>query len=170
MKELKTNVKKPDKPRAIAWLDSALDSIEDNTEYEITLKKKAKHRSLNANAYAWVLINKLSEANGLPPEFVYREQLKAMGGHSEVVTVGQAAADKVITLWKLNGLGWTAEPIGEHDGEVDLLLSYGSSVFETWQMAQLIDNLVQDCRQIGIETMSPAELDSIIAAWGDNHA
>lgn len=162
---MKTTITKPDKSRAQAWLDAAIDSFPDGAELVIEIKKKPKHRSLTANAYAWVLIDKLADTYGIPPELVYREQLKELGGHATVVSVSIAAEEEMRQLWETRGLGWTVTRCGVYDDTVDLLLSYGSSAFTTYQMARFIDNLVQECKQLDIETMPPDELNSLIAAW-----
>ena len=42
---------------------------------------------------------------------------------------------------------------------------YGSSVYDTKQMSTLIDNIVQDCKAMGIETLPPEKLKMMITAW-----
>lgn len=52
-------------------------------------------------------------------------------------------------------------------GCVNVTVWYGSSVYDTEQMARLIDAIVQDCRDVGIETMTPRELDALVSRWGE---
>lgn len=40
--------------------DEEINKIYENSEYTVTLTKKSKKRSLNANAYAWVLCDKIA--------------------------------------------------------------------------------------------------------------
>lgn len=47
-----------------------------------------------------------------------------------------------------------------------MVLYYGSSTFDTKQMARLIDNIVQDCKALGIETLTPQQLDALKEEWG----
>lgn len=42
---------------------------------------------------------------------------------------------------------------------------YGSSTYDTRQMSQLIDSLVQDCKALDIETMAPDKLAAMMEAW-----
>ena len=51
-------------------------------------------------------------------------------------------------------------------GCTNVTLWYGSSVFDTKQMSDLINNLIQDCNEQGIETMTQSEIDRSIALWG----
>ena len=42
-----------------------------------------------------------------------------------------------------------------------------SSDYDTAQMSQLIELVVADCKQNGIETMTPRELDALVSRWGE---
>ena len=47
----------------------------------------------------------------------------------------------------------------------NLAAYHGSSVYDTKQMSRLIDNLVQDCKEIGIETLPPEKLSLLVEDW-----
>jgi hypothetical protein len=42
-----------------------------------------------------------------------------------------------------------------------------SSDYDTAQMSQLIVLVVADCKENGIETMTPRELDALVSRWGE---
>lgn len=129
-------------------------------------KKYRPTRSLDANAYAWVLINKLSEATGLPPKTVYRETIRDIGGSADVLCMLERSADEFIAKWVSKGLGWQAEKLpSKLDGCVNVMAYAGSSTYDTRQMSQLIDILVQDCKEFGIETLPPDKLSAMVEAW-----
>lgn len=44
-------------------------------------------------------------------------------------------------------------------------LFYGSSAYDTAQMSRLIDNIVQECKAQGIETMPTEKLDRLKEMW-----
>ena len=133
-------------------------------EYEITRKKK--RRSLDANAYAWVLIDKLAEALSMDKSEVYKRAIREIGGTSKIVCIKAKAADELSRIWEKNGLGWQAEQFpSKIPGCVNLQLHYGSSVYDTKQMSLLIDKLVQDCKALGIETMTDRELSLLLEGW-----
>lgn len=126
---------------------------------DITIKKHRKRRSLDANAYFWVLCDRLAEATGEPKEQVYRHCIRGIGGNCETVCVKEQAADKLRQGWGHNGLGWVTETMpSKLEGCVNVVLYYGSSTYDTAQMSRLIDNVIQDCKAVGIETMTPMEL------------
>lgn len=130
---------------------------------EAAFKIFREKRSMSANAYAWVLINKLSEAMSLSAREIYREHIKEMGVYRDV-PVDENAENTLKTVWEAYGLGWFAERVdfAEQKGFVILRLWYGSSVYNTKQMSRFIDSLVQDCKALGIETMTPEQIHSLI--------
>lgn len=58
-----------DSPRAA---QEVIGEMEEGKRYELTLKQQRKKRSLDSNAYAWTLMDKLAERMGLPKEEIYR--------------------------------------------------------------------------------------------------
>ena len=133
-------------------------------EYEIV--KKKKKRSLDSNAYAWVLIDKLAEALSLPKEEVYRNAIRQIGGVSETVCVVEEGVEQLTRSWCRNGLGWSFEVFDSKiEGCKNVTLHYGSSVYDQAQMGALIDALVQDCKALGIETLPPERLSAMLEAW-----
>ena len=133
----------------------------------LTLKvsRQTKKRSLDANAYAWVLIGKIAEKTNVPKNEVYREAIRDIGSY-EIVCVKEEAADSLRRKWEHNGIGWQTETmLSKLDGCTNVLLYYGSSTYDTEQMSRLIENLIQDCEALGIETKSQAEIDSLLNSW-----
>ena len=136
--------------------------------YDLEVKEHRKKRSLDANAYAWVLINKIADELRMPPVEIYRQAIQNVGGNYEVLPVKEEAAEHFKQVWQAQGLGWPCVDMGRSriDGYRNLRAYYGSSTYTTSQMAQLIDNLLQDCRAMDIEVKSEEEIASILGAWG----
>lgn len=127
-----------------------------NDPYEVDIKRVRKGRSLDANAYAWVLIDKIASSLGVSKSEVYREAVKDVPGVSTVVCVQDKAVSSLIKTWKHNGLGWQAETMpSKIDGCTNVVLYYGSSVYDSKQMSSLIDQLITECKQLKIETLPP---------------
>ena len=51
------------------------------------------------------------------------------------------------------------------DSNTNVITYYGSSVYNTAEMAKLIELLVQECKQLDIETKSDAEINSLLESW-----
>lgn len=130
----------------------------------LVLSKFRQKRSLNANNYAWVLLQKLAEERGQTKEEVYREFIKQYGIFRPV-TVNKEAAETLEYIWQKNGLGWVVEETGRTNESVDLLMYYGSSTYSTRQMARLLDAIVNDCKQCGIETLPPEQIEEMKRMW-----
>lgn len=65
-----------------------------------------------------------------------------------------------------HGLGWIAEPFERQiPGCTNVNVYYGSSTYDTAQMSRLIDLVVFDCKENGIETMTPEDLARLKGAW-----
>ena len=132
-------------------------------EVDLKVSKKRKKRSLDANAYAWVLIDKIAEKRCLSKSEVYRNAIRDIGGVSEIVCVQNKAKQSMIDAWTHFGVGWQVDELeSKIEGCTNLVLYKGSSVYDTKQMNALIDSLVQDAQSIGIETMPPEKLESLL--------
>lgn len=133
-------------------------------DYEIV--KARKRRSLDANAYAWVLIDKIAAAVKMPKETVYKTAIKSIGGVSEIVCVKDGAVDRLRKTWERNGIGWQSETMpSKITGCTNVVLYYGSSAYDSTQMSVLIDSLIQDAKALGIETLPPERLEAMLYEW-----
>lgn len=151
-----------DMGKAMAFVRKKKDKL-----YEAVLKEHKKRRSLDANAYAWVLIGKLAEARRLSTTEVYIEAIQNIGGNYEVIPIKEEAADKFTEVWKKQGLGWPCVDMGSSkiQGYRNLRAYYGSSTYDTRQMSLLIDALIQDCKALDIETLSEEKLSAMMEGW-----
>lgn len=145
--------------RLIGELVMAANEDPDAKPHELSIAKVKTKRSLDANGYAWVLIDKLAAKLRTSRTEIYRNVIREIGGVSTMVCVKAEAADALKQTWEGRGLGWQAEEVpSKLKGCVNLILYYGSSVYDTAQMAALIDRIIEECKAQGIETMTPLEL------------
>lgn len=145
------------------------DELKD-ADVTVEIKKKRNRRSLAANDYAWVLMNKIAEKARVSVLDVYRNAIRNVGGNMTSVCVQNEAAYALQTNWAKNGKGWITD-VGESKipGCTVVFLYTGSSSFDTAQMSRLIDNIIQDAKALGIETMPPKELGALLEHWGEKH-
>lgn len=138
---------------------SFLATVVDGKEYGVEIKEYKPKRSLDANAYAWVLIGKIAAKMCIPKTEVYRNAIKEIGGNSDTVCVMDKAVDALCKGWEHNGIGWVTETFpSKLEGCTNVTMYYGSSTYDSRQMSRLIDNLIDDAKELGIETMTPREL------------
>lgn len=144
----------------------AVNGIKTGRDYE--LKPVQKKRGLTANAYAWTLIRKVAEALGDPPLVVYRRYIRDVGCRVSIVHVPEEDVERE-TRDFVEGHYGRLVSVGDSEvpGCVALHKKYGSSDYTAREMARFIDAIVQDCREMGIETRPQWEVDSLLASWED---
>ncbi len=164
---------KSNKPKITLLLDqrqsiSSLEEIKDN-KLSIEIKKYRKPRSKDANAYFWKLLEEVCEHKDIDTIEDYKRRVKELGIFKQfkIMTQDVKTFEK---LWTDRGIAWFCE-IADTDyiGNTEFKIInayYGSSSYNSKQMSRLIDNLVQDCKAIGIETKTPAEIKSLLESWG----
>lgn len=135
--------------------------------YDLEVKEHRQKRSLDANAYCWVLINKIADALRITPKEIYRQAIQNIGGNYEIIPIKEEAAERFRQIWESQGLGWPCVDMGKSkiQGYRNLRAYYGSSTYDTRQMSMLIDNLVQDCKALDIETLPPEKLALLMEGW-----
>lgn len=135
-------------------------------EYE--LKATRQKRSLTANNYAWLLINKIAEKMKLPPIEVYKNEIQNIYGIYDQLYMPYRALDNFREAFCKDHIGRFVECISvDNDGGAEVLITYGSSDFDRAHMAHFIDNIVQECETLEIETRPAEEIQSLLEAMPD---
>lgn len=143
----------------------ALCEADSDTVYDVAVEPHKEKRSLNANAYYWVLAGKLSQRINVPAEEIYRWHIKDLSNYQCFLMLTDAV-ESFKRQWCSGHLGRFVDTRESREpGRTVALAYYGSSDFNTSQMAKLIDNMVDDCEKFGIETMTPDEIERLKAAW-----
>lgn len=144
-------------------------AFDELAECEVTVEIKKWHpkRSLDANAYAWVLLDQLSEKLGIPKEEIYREEIRNVGGISQIIGIETEYVEDFRRLWENRGIGWQTEVFDSKktEGISNIVCYKGSSEFDTKQMSNLIENIKQDCEAQGIPTITDEQLKELLGNW-----
>jgi hypothetical protein len=138
---------------------------------DLSLKRHREHRSLDANAYMWVLCGKLAEVVGNTDVECYQEFIKRVGVR-QIFPLKTEAVKRFVEIWENKGKseksGWICETMpSKLDGFTNVVAYYGSSEYNTKEMSRLIDEIVSECKEHSIETMPPAELNRLKNEWRD---
>lgn len=135
-------------------------------DIDIEVKRHREKRSLDSNAYAWVLMGKIAKKLGISAEEVYKEQISYMNNY-DIVPIKNEAVERFIRNWRQQGIGWLCEMIGasKHQGYTNLKCHYGSSVFDSKEMSDFIDRIIMDAKDLGIETATPDEVERMKNLW-----
>lgn len=144
-----------------------VDKLRNAEKLSIKIGQYRKKRSLDCNAYAWVLMSKIAEKTNVSKEEVYRAAIKEIGGNSDTVCIQNKAVESLCDGWTRNGIGWQTDTFpSKIEGCTNVILYYGSSTYDVAQMSRLINIIIQDCEALEIETKSQAEIDSLLNSWG----
>lgn len=143
-----------------------LNELDLSKEYTLEMKQKKRNRSLDANAYFWKLIRQLSIKLDVAYMELYRFYIRDYGVYN-TVPIRQDAVNRWVENWEKNGSGWVCESIGKSkfQGYENIKCFFGSSTYDTKEMSRLIDAVVKDCKENGIETMTPSELERLKQEW-----
>ena len=135
----------------------AFESLKER-DLTITVKEYRQKRSLSQNAYLWVLLDKLAQKLNQSKEEVYKTFIRDYGVF-EILPLKNEAVDSFKAKWS-KGIGWFCEDLGESKlkGYTRLIAYYGSSTYNTKEMTRLIDAVVTDCKEQGIDTWALSDI------------
>ena len=145
---------------------------------DVSIKYFRNRRSKDANAYAWVIMDRLAAALSTKHQMpltsvdVYREAIREIPGVSEIVAVKTEAVYKLRSGWAHNGIGWQSAVLGPADaaGYPDVILYYGSSSFDTRQMGALLDYLQAEAQELDVQTDTPEMVEKYKYYWAQAEA
>lgn len=130
--------------------------------YVLAIKEYRPKRSLDANAKLWALLGEMSSMLHIPPEEIYQGYIPDVGGNYWICPVKPADIQKMSEDWCRGHIGRMVDDLGpcmSHDLKDyhNLKLYRGSSEYDCATFSRLLDLVMQDCRQLGIETLSERE-------------
>lgn len=135
------------------------------------LQKWREKRSLSANAYFHVLCGKIAE-NARERVTEVKNQLIADYGQPERLEDGGIMVATILDSvpWrKVEGMHLhpTTATRTDSDGKLyrDYVVMRGSHTYDTKEMSRLIDGAVMEAKELGIETLTPDELERMKARW-----
>lgn len=133
--------------------------LDRDTLYDIKITKHRNKRSLDANAYYWCLLSQIADAMKIDKEQLHKDYLRQYG----VITQAMLPIKDVRGLFKYYDL----DGIREANGNKFYIYKVytPSSEMNTKEMSRLIDGIVQEAKAIGIETMTPSELQILKEEW-----
>ena len=144
--------------------------IEDKKLLDVNIKQYRKKRSLDANAYCFVLCNKIAEVVGNTKEYVYKEMIKRVG-QFEILPIKNEALESWQSKWEARGLGWQSIVMGESklEGYTNTVNYFGSSVYDTKEFSILLNEIIYQAKELGIETITDTEKELLIQQWGEEN-
>lgn len=149
-------------------LADMVNKIKDDVVYSVKIENIRKKRSLDANAFAWLLCQQIAVKVGITKEEVYRRAIKECGNFT-VIPIKEEAAERFGYIWSAHGLGWLTDVMGKcrkTEGYVNVLAYHGSSTYDTKEMSRFIDQLLFECKELGIDVISEKYRALLLEEWG----
>ena len=138
--------------------------------YKLEIKEHRKSRSLDANAKLWALLNEMSTILHLTPEEIYQGYIPDVGNNYRWWPVPAEDIAQAADEWCHGHIGRMVEDYGpcrlRGMSHCHNLKCYrGSSEYDTQTFSRLLELVMQDCRQLGIEVMSEREKSLLLEEW-----
>lgn len=140
----------------------------DKPEVEITVGEAKKKRSLNANAYFHYLIGKIADKLRMSKIHCKNIMLSRYGqyefhdGKRLVISV-----DSEIDMMNREDIHCSAVGYGEIGGRkfTHYAIMKPSHLYDSREMSILIDGVISECNELGIQTITKTELERMKSLW-----
>ena len=141
----------------------------------IDIRRKAKKRSLDANSYYWSLLGKLSKALNISNPHCHNLMLRRYGVPEEIdgklallVIPDTDEASKKADEAEEYHIKPTSQVKEGKDGLMyrTYTLLKGSRNFTKEEFSRLLQGLLDECKQVGIETRCEEDVESMLSQWG----
>ena len=142
-------------PTSLKEAQKLVDECQDK-DLDCEIKVHREKRSLTANAYAWQLMSKIGKAVSppIPNDEVYEIMLRR---YAPVTVVS------VLKGVNLADYGVHAEMYSEGAETAEWRVYKGSSEYDSKEMSVFISGIKAEAEALGIETLTPAELEALYA-------
>lgn len=147
---------------AMVEVNTALTALQNGRYVEMSLNVVRKARSIDANALMWHCISRIATALNADKWEVYKLMLARY-------TEGIPITCKLDAVERLQQSYRECERLGDvyvgGEKRAMLMLYVGSSQFDSKEMAHFIDCLIDEMREMGLETPTPERTREVIEAY-----
>lgn len=150
-----------------------LQELKRHDRLSVSFKKWREKRSRDANAYFHVLAGKLADCIGISRTRCKNILITRYGqpdfiGEKPVVIKTNMPIAYMLEQEMLHCIACGCE--NQNGDEIIFYRVYrGSHTYDTKEMSLLIDGTVMECKEQGIETLPPAEIERMMTAYEKKH-
>lgn len=136
----------------------------------VTAKEYRHKRSLDANAYCWLLVSQIASALTRTKDDVYEEMIfrygHLIGEESDSAIMVKADTDIRSHFHGEHLYPRYHSSVMLRNKKMDIYLIYrGSSSYDTAEMSSFLEGVVSDAKELGIDTVPRVELEKIKEKW-----
>ena len=144
-----------------------LESLMGCDKLDVTAHKHREKRSLDANSYFHVLTRKIAEVLETSLTHEKNRLIREYGQYEEIdgmIPTMYAKAKYEDQMLDMEGVH--LKPIERPDPEtVRMAIMRGSHTYNTAEMSRLIDAAVREAKELGIDTMTPEQIERMMLLW-----
>lgn len=142
-----------------------LETLVKDTDYRLKLVKWHDKRSLDSNAYLWKLCDLIAGKIGSSKEEVYENMLRSYGTIDDELPPIVVHSSCDISKFQDHYLWFDSRELDGKKFDCYLRIK-GSSEMDSKEMSHLIDGVIFEAKQLGIETLPPEEIQRMNERWG----
>lgn len=163
MGKVKTFIKRPeDTVRVQAQLVAIMPELAKGKTFDCTIEPHREKRSKNANDYSWKLQSEIAKVLNRRLDDIHNEMVLQYGV-VEIYSIKKVAFESAKRMFDY------FEVLGESTANgtefVHVKAGIGTHTYNTKEMAHFIDGVVQEAKDLGIETMTPREIAQLKTDW-----
>jgi hypothetical protein len=142
----------------LALIEKYREILKNDKLLNVEIKQEKHSRTLTQNSYLWVMTNQLANVMRIDKQMCYLQMLGLYGQREEHII--SVRSDAVATFYKAlqNYCIMVGTRIIEDEVYKDIAILIGSSEYDTRQMAILLDGVISECKEHGIETLTLSEI------------
>lgn len=129
--------------------ETVLRWLQDQPAGRYECNKAKRKRTLTQNSYYWALLSELAGALGLSNDELHFQLLKRYSTPQPFVTFKNVDVSKFMRYY---------EKRAENDRCISYLFYTPSSEMDTKEFKRLLDGLISECQEVGIDTLTPVEV------------
>lgn len=137
--------------------------ISKGKELSAEVKQYRCRRSLNANSYFWLIISEMASLLRTTKDELYLIMLERYGVFTHLI-VKPNVVERVKEEWR------TVRELGEITVNgttgMQLMCFFGSSTYDSKEFSVLLDGVISEAKELGLEVISDIEKSRLIDEWG----
>ncbi len=138
-------------------------AVNSGKEVTVEVKIKRNKRSLDANAFLWQVLADMAEKLHTSKEELYRIMLERYGVFTHYV-VKPSAVDRVKSTFEVVRVIGDVTVNGQTG--IQLQVYYGSSTYNAKEFSVLLDGVLSEAAEMGLEYISESDKALLLDNWG----
>ena len=135
-------------------IKQVVDNLDETKKYDVKISYHIEKRTLTANAYYWVLVNKIANVLQTSKEEVHEKMIKRYSQREYISVLEQVDIEKYGIRYYDEGVNFT------QNGKrfKSYIIYENSSDMNKLEFSILVEGIVSEAQEMGIETLTPEQI------------